>query len=77
MNLKRFFEEKDLGFVEWELKDTEGNTHFISNEVVIEAILNAPKSERDAISNKLLVIDFKNGDVNDYLKHLAGALINR
>ncbi|KXS45434.1 MAG: hypothetical protein AWU54_451 [Candidatus Frackibacter sp. T328-2] len=77
MNLKRFFEEKDLGFVEWELKDDQGNKHIISNEVVIEAVLNAPKIEREGISNKLLVIDFKNGDVNDYLKHLAGALINR
>jgi hypothetical protein len=77
MNLKRFFEVKDLGFVEWELKDDQHNKHIISNEVVIEAILNAPKIEREGISNKLLVIDFKNGDVNDYLKHLAGALINR
>jgi hypothetical protein len=77
MNLKKFFEEKDLGFVEWELKDDQGNKHIISNEVVIEAILNAPKIEREGISNKLLIIDFKNGNVNDYLKHLAGALINR
>ena len=75
--LKRFFAEKDLPEVSWELKDKQGVTHWISNEVVIEAIMGAPKYEQKAISHMLRRLDFANANVNDYLKHLAGALINR
>lgn len=74
--LNTFFEEKELGFVEWELKDNQGHTHIISNEVVIEAIQNAPESEQKRIYNKIVKLDFMNADINDFLKHLAGALIN-
>ena len=74
--LKTFFEEKKLPDVTWELVDNQGMTHIISNEVVIEAIDNAPKHEQEGIANMIRRIDFANGDVNDYLKHLAGALIN-
>ena len=74
--LKTFLKEKDLPFVQWELTDKEGNTHIITNEVVIEAIGGAPRHEQEAISNVIRRIDFVNGDINDYLKHLAGALIN-
>jgi len=72
-----FFEEKNLPTVHWELEAQDGQTHFISNEVVIEAIKQAPKHEQEAIADIIRTIDFQNGNVNDYLKHLAGALINR
>jgi hypothetical protein len=72
-----FFKEKNLPFVQWELTAQDGEMHIISNEVVIEAIKGAPKHEQEAIADIIRTIDFQNGDVNDYLKHLAGALINR
>lgn len=75
--LKTFFEEKDLPFQEWELVSEAGETHIISNEVVIEAVLNAPEHEQAGIADVIRKIDFQNGDVNHFLKHLAGALINR
>ena len=75
--LKTFFEEKDLPFVEWELTDNNGTTHIISNEVVIEAILTCSPNEQAQISLVLHRLDFQNQNINDYLKHLAGALINR
>lgn len=74
--LKTFFAEKDLPFAQWELVAQDGTTHIINNEVVIEAIGGAPRSEQEAIGNMIRKIDFVNGNVNDYLKHLAGALIN-
>lgn len=74
--LKTFFKEKDLPLENWELLDNDGTPHFISNEVVIEAIGNAPAEEQRQIADVIRQIDFKNGNVNDYLKHLAGALIN-
>jgi hypothetical protein len=71
----RFFEEKDLPYQEWEIEDKDGLTHFIDSDVVIEAIKNAPEHEQAAIEKMLTRIDFVNGDVLDYLHHLAKALV--
>lgn len=70
----RFFREKDLPIQTWEI--VEGDTvHFIDSEVVIEAIKGAPRHEQAEIRNMLTRIDFVNGDVMDYLRFLAGALV--
>ena len=74
--LKTFFEEKALEYVDWELESNNGEMNFISNEVVIEHIMIAPEHEKRSIQSVLRKIDFVNGNVNDFLKHLAGALIN-
>ena len=74
--LSTFFAEKALPFTDWELIAKDGAVHFIDNEVVIEAIGGASMDEQVAIANMIRRIDFVNGGVNDYLKHLAGALIN-
>ena len=72
--LETFFQEKQLPEVNWELTGPSG-TNFISNEVVIEHILHAPLHEQKQIANVIRKIDFMNGDVNHFLKHLAGALV--
>jgi len=41
---------------------------------VIEAIKSAPKSEKDRIKKTLIMIDFKNGDITHFFKHLAQAI---
>jgi len=74
--LDTFFAEKNLPLQNWELEDNEGTTHWISNEVVIEHIKVANRQEQTQIANMIRRIDFANGDVNHFLKHLAGALIN-
>lgn len=74
--LKTFFEEKQLPEVEWELTDNDGTTHFIGNTVVIEHMATASAAEQNKIADVIRKIDFADGDVNDFLKHLAGALIN-
>jgi len=75
--LTAFFDEKNLPFIEWELTSNSGEFHLISNEVVIEHIAISSEQEQKQISDVIRQIDFKNGDVNHFLKHLAGALINQ
>ena len=74
--LQTFFEEKQLPPASWALTDQSGMEHFVDSEVVIEAIMNASPEEQDGIANMIRKIDFANGDVNDYLKHLAQGMIN-
>ena len=73
--LEVFFDEKCLPFVQWEIADAAGMTHFISNEVVIEHIKAASLDEQAQIADVLRRIDFANGDVNHFLRHLAGAIV--
>lgn len=72
--LKTFFEEKNLPEVTFEVDSPNGTPNFIPNNVVIEHILAAGPYEQQQIANILRKIDFANGDVNHFLKHLAGAL---
>lgn len=78
MNFKTWFQtfldEKSLPHEYWEIEH-EGDIHFIDSDVVIEAIMAAPASEQEAIKNMIVKIDFANGNVNDYFKHLAKGLI--
>ena len=72
--LKAFFEEKEITFEQWEIYHND-QLHLIDTDVVIEAIHNAPTSEQDQVANVLRKIDFVNGNVNHFLKHLAEAFI--
>lgn len=74
--LETFFKEKQLPDVSWELTADDGTTHFIGSDVVREHIASASADEQNKIADVIRRIDFANGDVNDFLKHLAGALIN-
>ena len=49
-------------------------TNFMNVGVIVEHILIAPKTEQQAIKNVLVKIDFNNGDILDFFKHLAKAL---
>lgn len=74
--LQLFFKEKQLPIVWWNLRAKDGTPHTISNQTVLEFLAQAPSSEKKGVGNMIRRIDFANGDVNDYLKHLAGAIIN-
>lgn len=74
--LKLFFEEKSLPYESWDLVSPTGVPHHIDSDVVKEAIFVAPEGEQSAIASMIRKIDCLNGDVNDYLKHLAQALVN-
>jgi len=71
-----FLDEKNLQHKSWTIKDKNGTDNFINSEVVIESIKNSPSNEQKSIKDMLIKIDFKNGNVMDYFKHLATGLIN-
>jgi hypothetical protein len=69
-----FFKEKRIPSKVFEVKDRQGITHSIPNKVVIDMIKQTRGSEKTKIEETLREIDFKNGDVNHYLAHLAKGL---
>ena len=71
-----FLDEKNLQHKSWTIKDKNGTDNFINSEFVIESIKNSPSNEQKSIKDMLIKIDFKNGNVMDYFKHLATGLIN-
>lgn len=72
--IDRFFEEKAIPETTFEVMSENGTPNFINNVSVIEQIKIAPANEKDEIVHIIRQIDFKNGDVNHFLKHLAGAM---
>lgn len=72
--LERFFEEKQIAPATFEIEGGSGMLNLIENTVVIDAIRTAPAIEQEHIARTLRIIDFKNGDVNHFLGHLAQAL---
>jgi len=56
--------------------DIEGNSglNIIPLQIVVDAIINTNKEEQNQIKKTLVMIDFKNGDVMHYIKHLAQAI---
>lgn len=69
-----FLNEKDLPYQSWEIEH-DGQTHYIDSDVVVEAVKGAPAHEQASIKNTIVKIDFMNGDVNHFFRHLAGALV--
>ena len=73
-----FLNEKNLPFEIWKIKDAAGNTHIIDSDIVVETILQATQpAEQEKIRNILVRIDFKNGSVNHFFKHLATGIVNQ
>lgn len=75
--LTTFFSEKQITYQLFEIEDRIGLTHFIDTDYVISAILNTSTNEQQVISQTLRKLDFYNQPINDYLKHLATALVHR
>jgi hypothetical protein len=70
-----FFEEKDLPEVEWTIMH-DGECHFIGTEFVKELLVKStPERELVQVKDMLVKIDFVNGNVNHFLKHLAECYI--
>ena len=72
--LDTFIEEKGIDLEEsFEVQGPSG-TNFMTYENVVEAIKSAPSNEQAGIKTMIVKIDFKNGDVKPYFKHLAQAI---
>jgi hypothetical protein len=73
--LQDFFAEKEIDRdATFEIEGLDGRTHGFEYGVVIDAIMTTSVEEQKAIGDVLRRIDFVNGDVCDYLCHLAKAL---
>lgn len=72
--LLTFFREKNLTEQIYEVVSPDGTWHLIPSTVVIDSIHSAGEVEQKQIAAVLRKIDFANGDVHHFLKHLAGAL---
>lgn len=72
--LNTFIDEK--GIDREEMFEVEGpsGTNFMQYGVVIEHMEIAPAHEQAAIKNMLAKIDFRNGDVKHFLRHLGQAI---
>ena len=72
--MQLFFDEKDLAEVTFEIENSKGITHVIPNMVVIEHIAQTGREERRNVEGILRRLDFQNGNINHFLKHLAKGL---
>lgn len=74
--LDTFIEEKGIDLNDVVEITTNNNTHFFEIGNIVEHIKATTKEEQTAIKDMIVKIDFYNGDVIDYFKHLAKALAN-
>ena len=58
----------------FEVEGPEWGTNYVPCGVVIEHIKIAPKHEQAQIKDMIVKIDFVNGDVMDFYRHLAQAI---
>lgn len=72
--LVALFEEKNISLETSIEAQGESGTNFMTLQTVVDAIVIAPKHEQRKIKDILVQIDFKNGDVLHFIKHLANAL---
>lgn len=69
-----FFNEKNLDLQYYTVNSANGTPNLIPSTVVIDAIKHTKGQEAGKIKAMLIKIDFFNGDVHNYLQHLAQAL---
>lgn len=74
MDLKKFFDEKDLPYKMFEIQH-EGKTHLIDSETVISLILSTKGEEKSRIAGMLFSLDIRNAPIMDYLEFLANRMI--
>ena len=72
--IKDFFSEKQIPNEQFAIIQNR-STHLIDSEFVINLIKKSPTTEQKNISNILRKIDFQNGNINHFLKHLAEGYI--
>ena len=72
--LNRFIDEKGIDREDMIYVDGSSGENAMPVGVVLEHMLIAPSHEQKAIKDMIVRIDFRNGDVMDYFRHLAKAL---
>jgi hypothetical protein len=72
--LDTFLAEKGIDIETIVEAEGPSGTNWIPVGCLVDLMKGAPKSEQVGIKTMLVRIDFVNGSVLDYLKHLAGAV---
>lgn len=72
--LDTLIEEKNINLDEQFEVQGQMGTNYMQYYNVVEAIKSAPAHEQQAIKNMIVKIDFANGDVRHYFRHLAKAI---
>lgn len=72
-----FLDEKNLPHTAWEFSASNGTTHFIDTNVVIEMIRNTNSDEQRKTKYIIVQIDFHNGDVIHFFRHLAEGIVHQ
>jgi hypothetical protein len=75
--LKHYFEEKEIPFQIFEVKDDIGSIHMVSTDVIIECIQSTGMGEKIAIANTLKKLDYYNKGTGDYFQFLANILVKK
>lgn len=73
--LDTFIKEKGIDLNETFTIESNGQAHIFEIGNIIENIKATSSNEQNAIKDMIVKIDFHNGDVVDYFKHLAKALV--
>lgn len=71
--LDTLIEEKNIDLDE-QFEVQGSMTNFMQYYNIVEAIKSASPAEQKAIKNMIVKIDFANGDVKHYFRHLAQAI---
>lgn len=72
--LDTLINEKDIDTEQVMTVQGASGPNMIPIECLVDALKQAPASEQKGIKDMLVKIDFQNGDVVDYFKHLAQAI---
>lgn len=72
--LDTFVDEKGIDREQVLRVDGPSGENLIPVQCLLDAMKAAPKHERDGIKAMIVRIDFRNGDVLDYFRHLAQAI---
>lgn len=72
---RKMIEEKGLIDVSMAVKGKGFDYHDMSVENVIEFIENSPQDIQDKIRNTMSLIDYKDGDLMDYIYYIAQGMV--
>ena len=72
---RKMIEEKGLIDVSMVVKVKGFDNHYTSVENVIEFIENSPQDTQDKIRNTMSLIDYKDGDLMDYIYYIAQGMV--
>ncbi len=72
--LDTFLAEKGIDLEQMLFVNGPSGENAIPVECLVEAIKSAPSHEQSGIKSMIVKIDFINGDVLDYFRHLAQAI---